>query len=79
MVVKETGGNTPKELKSNLGKYWNNGTIITDGEQYVLAVIEAYGISHVLRSIPQYGFNRDMKEFDDGRYEATQEEMNNDL
>ena len=46
VVDDKTDSDTPKELKPNLGEYWNNSTLTTDGDQYVLIAIEAYGILH---------------------------------
>lgn len=46
--------------------YWNNGTVATDAELYILSMITRYNIIeglHLLRSTPQYGFHRKMKEF----------------
>ena len=48
------------------GPYWANGTIGTKTELYMLSAITTYnnidGL-HGLRSTPQYGLNRGMKEF----------------
>ena len=75
----ETDGDKPKEVESNLGEYWKNGTITTDGEQYVLVAIEVYGTSHALRSTPQYGYNCGMKALGDSEYQATQEKVDDNL
>ena len=63
-------------IDSNFGDtpYWNNGTVATDAELYMLSVITTYnnieGL-HGLRSTPKYSFNWGMKEFEQAGYDAT--------
>ena len=64
------------------GPYWNNGTIATKTDLYMLSAITTYnnidGL-HGLRSTPQYGFNRGMKEFGQEGYNATISELSDNL
>ena len=77
----EEGVNVPfYGLDSDFGDapYWNNGTIITNSESYILSVIATFsnvdGL-HRLRSTPQYRFSRGMKEFGKAGYDATVSEL----
>ena len=38
-TVEATAVEVPRGLDDNLGEYWDNGTITTDNEQYILAAI----------------------------------------
>ena len=64
------------------GPFWANGTIGSKTELYMLSVITTYnnidGL-HGLRSTPQYGFNRGMKEFGQAGYDATVSELSDNL
>ena len=62
--------------------YWNNGTIATDAESYMLSVITTYSTMdrlHGLQLTPQYGFVREMKEFEQVGYDATVSKLNDNL
>ena len=64
------------------GPYWDNGTIGSKTELYMLSAITMYNNIdrlHCLRSTPQYGFNRGMKEFGQAGYDATVLELSDNL
>ena len=69
VIGENTGAKVPfYRLDSDFGDvpYWNNGTIATSAELYMLSIIVKYSNMdglHGLWFIPQYGFNRRMKEF----------------
>ena len=62
--------------------YWNNVTVATKTDLYMLSVITMYnnidGL-HGLHSTPHYGFNWKMKEFKQTGYDATVSELSNNL
>ena len=62
--------------------YWNNSTVGTKTNVYMLSAITIYnnidGL-HGLRSTPQYEFNRGMKEFGREGYDATVSELSDNL
>lgn len=51
---------TPQDLYSDFGSapYWNNKTIATDTECYMISVIATYSNRDGIRSTPQYSFSR---------------------
>ena len=78
----EAGVNVPyNKLSSDFGDapYWNNGTIATDGESYMLSAIATYSNMDGLWSTPQYGFNRGISEFGKAGYDATVSELSDNL
>ena len=64
------------------GKYWANDTLEFKTDLYMSSAITTYnnidGL-HSLRSTPQYGFNRSMKEFGQAGYNATVSELSDKL
>ena len=81
-IVKEAKPRANK-LGSTLDKtFWSNGTLGSKTDLYVLSAIITYnnidGL-HGLRSSPQYGFNRGMKEFGQSGYDATVSELTGNL
>jgi hypothetical protein len=67
-VDNDNDGTIPKELDSDLGPYW---TLAQSAQAYVLNMISSYSNIEALKSTPQYGFNRGLKEFGAPGYEAT--------
>jgi hypothetical protein len=67
---------TPSELESDLGPYW---TLAHSCKVYVLNTITSYSNIEASKSTPQYGFNRGLKEFGELGYEATVNELDDNL
>jgi hypothetical protein len=66
----------PKELDSDLGPYW---TLAQSSQAYVLSTITSCSNIEASKSTPQYGFNRGLKEFGTLGYEATVNELDDNL
>ena len=80
--TEETSKTPTYGINSDLGPYWNNGTVVIETDLHMLSVITTYnnidGL-HGLRSTPQYGFNQGMKEFEQAGYNATVSDLTNRL
>ena len=80
-----TGANVPfyrLDLDFEDASYWNNGTVVTSTELYMLSVIATYSNMDGLNglwSTPQYGFSRGMKEFGQVGYAAAISKLSNNL
>jgi hypothetical protein len=67
---------TPHELEPDLGPYW---TLTNSSKAYVLSTITSYSNIEASKSTPQYGFNRGLKEFGELGYQATVQELDDNL
>jgi hypothetical protein len=75
-VNNDNDGTISKELDSDIGPYL---TLAQSAHAYVLNTISSYSNIEASKSIPQYGFNRGLKEFGTPGYEATVKELDDNL
>ena len=69
------------EVLSDLRQYWDqcNGTVITPAAEMILSMITDYRHLSASSSMPQYGFKKGLKIFEEDGYKATVSELQDNL